>query len=65
MSHAAEIELAEYEEAAEKFAALASAKKWICKICGETPSRDELDEFMDNGYVCPHCNARHERFMRD
>ncbi len=66
MSHAAEMELAEYEGAAEAFQRLAMAKKWLCKLCGDPPvSRDELDVFMDNGYICAHCDARHESFMRD
>lgn len=66
MSHAAEFELAQFEEDAAKFQALAIAKKWLCKLCGDPPvSRDELDVFMDNGYVCAHCEASHARFMRD
>jgi len=65
MSHAAEFELEQYEEAAAKFDKLALVKGWVCKVCSDTPSREELDQFLENDHVCPHCMAAYERHMRD
>ena len=60
-----EFELEQCGSAAAKFHALALHKKWICRVCGDTPSRDELDRFMDNDGICPGCQARYVGFMRD
>ena len=65
MSYVAERELEEFENGEAKFAPVARAKGWICVICGDTPSKSELDIFLDNGNIHPHCESSYQRFMRD
>jgi hypothetical protein len=65
MSHAARFELEQYEASEARFHFVALGKKWVCKFCQETPSRDELDSFLENGHICVNCEAKYERFMRN
>ncbi len=65
MSMVAELELERYGEAEAAFAHVARRKGWLCKVCGETPLKDEFDAFYESDFVCPHCQAHYERFMRD
>ena len=65
MGHAKEWEMAQAEDREFRWSKVCESKGYTCKICGEAPIFEEREAFFENGHICAHCKARHDKLMRE